>query len=198
MLEFKDAKITVGGKTLVERLSFTAGDGRLTCIIGAEGSGKTLLLRTLMGFLPLEEGFVSVDGELLTIDSAHAFRTQMVYLPQEIQLLRNELIAPQLTEVEADDYAVWNNVLPSVEPVPQPQILSAEQIYQLAEQTILNASDKQIIIADEPTAHLTQDLSVKMLQLLRNQADLGKTVLITSRTPLYAVQVDCVLNLNMS
>ena len=62
MLEVKDATISIGGFTLVKGLSLIAQDGQMTCITGSEGSGKTTLLRTLMGFLPVEEGFVSVDG----------------------------------------------------------------------------------------------------------------------------------------
>ncbi len=196
MLEFKDAKISVGGRTLVENLSFTAGDGRLTCVVGAEGSGKTTFLRALMGFLPLDEGFVSVDGELLTIDSAHAFRSQMVYLPQEIQSLRHQLFAPEPRLVEADEYAVWNSLLPSVEPESVPAPLLPEEIYRLVELTLQHATDKQIVIADEPIAHLSVELAVNMLKLLRQQADLGKTVLVASRAILPVVKVDKVLNLS--
>jgi len=196
MLEFKDAKISVGGRTLVENLSFTAGDGRLTCVVGAEGSGKTTFLRALMGFLPLDEGFVSVDGELLTIDSAHAFRSQMVYLPQEIQSLRHQLFAPEPRLVEADEYAVWNSLLPFVEPESVPDPLLPEEIYRLVEQTLQHATDKQIVIADEPIAHLSVELAVNMLKLLRQQADLGKTVLVASRAILPVVKVDKVLNLS--
>ena len=84
MLEFKDATIKVGEEVLASNISLIARDGQLTCVTGPEGSGKTVLLRTLMGFLPVSEGFVSVDGELLTVYSAHAFRKMMVYLPQKI------------------------------------------------------------------------------------------------------------------
>ena len=81
MLEVKNATITIGGKTLAEGLSFMAKDGQITCITGEEGVGKTTLLRTLMGFQPVAEGFVSVDGELLTIDSAYmSLRGQRVRL----------------------------------------------------------------------------------------------------------------------
>ena len=48
-----------------------------------------------MGFLPVKEGFVSIDGELLTVRSAHAFRSLMVYLPQEMQRLTHHYRAPQ-------------------------------------------------------------------------------------------------------
>ena len=88
MLEVKNVTIAVGERVVAEDLSFIANDGELTCITGDAASGKTTLIRTLMGFLPVKAGFVSVDGELLTIYSSHAFREMMVYLPQDAQVLR--------------------------------------------------------------------------------------------------------------
>jgi len=195
MLEVKDAKISIGGKVLTQNLSFTARDGEITCITGPEGSGKTTLLRTLMGFLPAEEGFVSVDGELLTILSAHAFRTLMAYLPQESQLLAHQLRAPEPPVSESDEYGVWNSVLPTVVPEKAPVPLSSEEIFQLAEKTVRHAEKRPIIIADEPAAHLTQELTDKMLELLRNQAEVGKTVLIASRKPYLVRNADQVIEL---
>ena len=180
MLEVKDATIAVGDKVLARNLSFTAMDGELTCITGSEGSGKTILLRTLMGFLPVNEGFVSVDGELLTIHSAHAFRKMMCYLPQQIQLLAHALNEPELEEPEPEEYAVWNSVLPTAHKEMAPEPLKAEEIMQLAEKTISEAKDKPVIIADEPTALLPPELAIRMIQLLRAQAEAGKTVLVAS------------------
>lgn len=195
MLEVKDATITRGERILARGLSSIAKDGELTCVTGPQGSGKTTLLRTLLGFLPLTEGFVSVDGELLTVHSAHAFRTMMVYLPQEIQMLRHQLIVPEAPQSEADDYAVWNALLPSVKPEAQPEPLPSEDIFLLAERLVTGATDRQIIIADEPAAHLDAEQEKRMLELLRRQAAAGKTVLIASRRPLLVSQADQVIEM---
>lgn len=197
MLEVKDATISMTGKPLVKGLSLIARDGQVTCITGSEGAGKTTFLRTLMGFLPVESGFVSVDGELLTMASAPAFRNLMTYLPQKIQMLAHQLKAPEMPVCEADDYAVWNQAqLTSAVKEQQPEPLAPEAIYQLAEKTILEASDKPIVIADEPAAHLTPELTVQMLDLLAQQARAGKTVLIATRKPQLLAQADLVLNLD--
>ncbi|MBQ9649941.1 MAG: ATP-binding cassette domain-containing protein [Prevotella sp.] len=195
MLEVKDATITRGERVLAKGLSFIAKDGELTCVTGPQGSGKTTLLRTLLGFLPLTEGFVSVDGELLTVHSAHAFRTMMVYLPQEMQMLRHQLRAPEPPQSEADDYAVWNALLPSVKPEPQPEPLPSEDIFLLAERLVTEATDRQIIIADEPAAHLDAEQERHMLELLRRQTAAGKTVLIASRRPLLVSQANQVIEM---
>ena len=204
MLEVKDATIAIGEKTLVEGLSFIARDGELTCLTGSEGSGKTTFIRTLMGFLPVKEGFVSVDGELLTVYSAHAFRKMMVYLPQQIQMLRHHLYPDsclqtpdtRLLSTDSDEFAVWNAVLPTVEPEQAPEPLSPEDIFLLAERSIQEAADRQIIIADEPAAHLSPELTLRMIALLKEQAAQGKTVLIASRRPQVVAQASQIINLD--
>ena len=196
MLEFKDATIKVGEWILPMRLSFIARDGEVTCVTGPEDSGKTTLIRTLMGFLPVNEGFVSVDGELLTIHSSHAFRQMMSYLPQQIQLLAHQLRMPEPEEPEAEEFAVWNDLMSAANTESMPEPLNAEEILMLAEQTLKEAADKPIVIADEPTACLTPELTMRMMELLRKQAEAGKTVLVTTRKPQVADYTDQVIRLN--
>ena len=195
MLEFKDATIKVGEWILPMRLSFIARDGEVTCVTGPEDSGKTILIRTLMGFLPVNEGFVSVDGELLTIHSSHAFRQMMAYLPQQIQLLAHQLRVPEPEEPEAEEFAVWNDLMSAANTESMPEPLNAEEILMLAEQTLKEAADKPIVIADEPTACLTPELTMRMMELLRKQAEAGKTVLVTTRKPQVADYADQVIQL---
>lgn len=198
MLEVKDATIALEGRILATGLSFMARDGQITCVTGPEGSGKTTLLRTLMGFLPVSSGFVSVDGELLTVKSSQAFRRMMAYLPQQIQSLRHQLMPVEAPVCEAEEYGVWNALLPGAIEAVEPAPLSPEEIFQLAEQTLQETSGKQIIIADEPAALLTPELALRLLQLLRNLADDGKTVLIASRRSLLVEHADLIIEMNQN
>ena len=195
MIEVKDATIAIGKRTLLEGLSFIAKDGELTCLTGPEGSGKTAFIRTLMGFLPVRKGFVSVDGELLTVRSSQAFRLMMVYLPQQIQMLTHLLKAPDALVGKAEEYAVWNAVLPSVEQEREPEPLSPEATFLFAERTIREKSDRQFIIVDEPAAYLSPELTDRMMTLLKEQAAQGKTVLVASRSPQIVAQASQVINL---
>lgn len=181
MLEVKDAAIKVGEKVLMKGLSFIAQDGQITCITGPSGSGKTALIRTLMGFLPVGEGFVSVDGELLTVHSASAFRRMMIYLPQNMRLLRHQLYEPEFSCGDDPEYSVWDMQLPDAKGEKAAAPLSPQEIFSLAEMTLKEGRDKPIVIADEPAADLTSELAGRMLQLLREQAMDGKTVVIASR-----------------
>jgi ABC-type cobalamin/Fe3+-siderophores transport system ATPase subunit len=195
MLEVKNATIAVGERMVAEDLSFIANDGELTCITGGAASGKTTLIRTLMGFLPVKAGFVSVDGELLTIYSSHAFREMMVYLPQDAQALRIPQEETEAPENEADDYAVWNEVLPIAE-IAQPKApLTADEILLLATQTLQESADKPIVIADEPTALLSSEQAYQLVGLLQQQAAQGKTVVVTSRDPLVIDRANKVINI---
>jgi ABC-type cobalamin/Fe3+-siderophores transport system ATPase subunit len=195
MLEVKNVTIAVGERVVAEDLSFIANDGELTCITGDAASGKTTLIRTLMGFLPVKAGFVSVDGELLTIYSSHAFREMMVYLPQDAQVLRIPQEETEIPEKEADDYAVWNEVLPVAE-IAQPKApLTTDELLLLATQTLQESADKPIIIADEPTALLSSEHAYQLMGLLQQQVEQGKTVLVTSRDPLVINRANKVINI---
>lgn len=196
MLEFKDATIAIGEKTLAEGLSFIARDGEMTCLTGSEGSGKTTLIRTLMGFLPVKKGFVSVDGELLTIYSSYAFRTLMTYLPQRMQLLAHQLKAPEPPACEKDEYGVWNGLMPVTVPEQPADPLSPDEIFQLAERTIQEGADKPILIADEPAVCLTPELTQRLLALLQQEVAKGKTVLIASRRPELVSRAQLVIDLD--
>jgi len=195
MLEVKNVTIAVGEQVLAENLSFIAKDGELTCITGESGSGKTTLVRTLMGFLSVKEGFVSVDGELLTVYSSHAFREMMVYMPQDVQSLGFQLEEPEAPQSEADDYAVWNEVLPSVEFAQPKAPLTTDEIVLLAEKTLQENAEKPIVIADEPTALLSSDQAHQMLALLLRQVEQGKTVVVVSRDPLVIERANQVINI---
>ena len=195
MLEVKDATIAVGDKTLATNLSFIARDGELTCITGPAGSGKTVFIRTLMGFLPVKVGFVSVDGELLTVQSSHAFRRMMVYLPQTIQSLGHQLEPESLIETEETDYAVWDQLMPKPTTMASPTPLTPEAIFRLAERTIREAPDKPIIVADELTALLPPELTAQFIDLLKGQAAAGKTVLVASSQYQVVSQADQVITL---
>lgn len=83
MLEVKDISASKDGQTLFRGVSFTVADGEAAAVSGDQGGSLTLLLHAIMGLYPLDEGHVSIDGELLTPLSAGEFRKLMAYIPTE-------------------------------------------------------------------------------------------------------------------
>lgn len=79
MLELHAVSCVRGGRTLFEQLDCQVAAGRLLRLRGANGAGKTSLLRMVCGLLPPTEGQVSWRGEPIP-DLAEQFGRQLVYL----------------------------------------------------------------------------------------------------------------------
>ena len=82
MLELHN--VTIGQH--IRTLSLTVKDGQLVCLSGQKDLGKTRLLRAILGFVPIDGGHISIDGELLTAGSAPYFRQYTAYVPQHLTL----------------------------------------------------------------------------------------------------------------
>ena len=82
-----------GEQHVLRGVSFVLARGQCLQIMGANGSGKTTLLRALCGLVPLEEGQVRWQGELVT-QAPHLFHVQLSYLGHDNGL------KPDLTALE--------------------------------------------------------------------------------------------------
>jgi len=83
MIEIKDATFKVGSHVVCKDLSFMARDGQLTCVHAQDTEALEALLHAFLGLQPLENGYVSVDGERVTPLSAPFFRQMMAYVPSK-------------------------------------------------------------------------------------------------------------------
>ena len=86
MLEVDRLCVDVGGRRLLDEVSFRLEEGRIYALIGANGSGKTSLIRALTSFYPRYGGSIRFDGKELRDcrrkerESLHALLPQV--LPQ--------------------------------------------------------------------------------------------------------------------
>ena len=86
MLEVDRLCVDVGGRRLLDEVSFRLEEGRIYALIGANGSGKTSLIRTLTSYYPRYGGSIRFDGKELRDcrrkerESLHALLPQV--LPQ--------------------------------------------------------------------------------------------------------------------
>jgi len=62
-LELDDISVDLGGKRVVDHVSFTLAEGEIGCLLGPSGCGKTTLLRTIAGFQAPGTGCVRLAGE---------------------------------------------------------------------------------------------------------------------------------------
>ena len=95
MIELKSVNQQYGGTQILWDLNLQIKKGSRTCIMGRNGVGKTTLLKSIMGLLPISGGSMTIDGKDVAKSSVEA-RPEMGlgYVPQ------GRHIFPQLTVEE--------------------------------------------------------------------------------------------------
>lgn len=101
-LEVEGLVVRRGGAAAVDGVSFAAPSGRWTGIVGANGSGKTSLLRALAGRLEVQGGTILVDGVDRTGD--RAWRARHFGFAPELGALPGSLTGAELFAVIAPDW----------------------------------------------------------------------------------------------
>ncbi len=102
-LRLEDVSFAVGGRTIIDRVSLELGAGPATIVLGANGAGKSVLLRLMHGLLAPSGGQV----EWLGANAARARRLQAMVFQRPVMLRRSALAnityALALAEVPARD-----------------------------------------------------------------------------------------------
>jgi phospholipid/cholesterol/gamma-HCH transport system ATP-binding protein len=83
VVEFTDVRYAVGGRTIFEDLSLVARRGQITAVMGPSGTGKTTLLRLLMGAIRPGAGRVALFGQ----EVAHLDRAALYALRRRVGML---------------------------------------------------------------------------------------------------------------
>ena len=83
MIEIKNINKSFGGKKVIHDISGLFEKGKSNLIIGASGTGKSVLLKCMVGLLQPDEGMVSYDGR----DFTHAHRNLKTEVRREIGML---------------------------------------------------------------------------------------------------------------
>ncbi len=87
-IELRGVTVSVGGKTPLDDFDLRVGAGERVTLSGRSGSGKTTVLRTILGFVVPDAGEVMVEGEALTPHSVWDVRRRVAYVAQEPELGR--------------------------------------------------------------------------------------------------------------
>ncbi|WP_020564425.1 ABC transporter ATP-binding protein [Methylosarcina fibrata] len=98
ILRFARVSVIAQGKTILSDVSFALPPGEKAALSGKSGSGKTSVLKTLMGLYPLAQGTVYFQEKPLTSASVRAVRSCTAYIGQEPVLgaesVREALLLP--------------------------------------------------------------------------------------------------------
>ncbi|MEW6038516.1 MAG: ABC transporter ATP-binding protein [Pseudomonadota bacterium] len=98
LVRFDRVSVAAGDRTILRNLSFEIGEGEKAVFRGKSGSGKSTVLKTLLGVYPVAEGRVYFAGRPLDREAVAAIRALAAYIGQEPVLgadtVRQALLLP--------------------------------------------------------------------------------------------------------
>jgi ABC-2 type transport system ATP-binding protein len=94
MIRVSSISKSFGRVQAVRRVSFEVARGQVVGLLGANGAGKTTTIRMVTGFLPPDEGSITVEGHD-SVKASEAARQSLGYLPES---------APAYAEMAVEDY----------------------------------------------------------------------------------------------
>ena len=179
------------GLHAVKGVDITVQDGEVLCIIGPSGSGKSTLLRCLNMLETPDEGIVEVDGVQVTQENLREMRTKMAMVFQNFNLfshlsvLENITVAPVhvkgVSKEEAEEKALKLLKLVGLEEKAgvYPRNLSGGQKQRVAIARAL-AMEPEILLFDEPTSALDPEMVGEVLDVMKDLAEEGMTMVVVT------------------
>ena len=114
MLKIDNLSVNYGGIKAVRNVSFEVPDGKIVTLIGANGAGKSTILRTITGLVHAASGSITYDGEELTKLPTHTIVTKGITLVPEgrhvfpdMTVLENLKIGAYLRKDNLNDDIEW-------------------------------------------------------------------------------------------
>jgi phospholipid/cholesterol/gamma-HCH transport system ATP-binding protein len=114
MISLSDADLTLGGRRVLTGISFEVPAGETKVILGGSGSGKTTILRLILGLLRPDRGSVTVDGEDISQLPEH----QLPRIRQKMAMVfQGAALFDSLSVRENVGYRLWEQTLMSDEAI---------------------------------------------------------------------------------
>lgn len=193
-----------GKNVIASGISISLNAGKLIALIGANGIGKSTLLRTLTGIQKPLSGNVILNGESIS-------KFNSIELAQQLSIVLTENLPPsnltvfELVALGRQPYTNWIGKLTAEDiakvnealELTQISSLSAKKHYEISDgqlQKVLVAralaQDTPLIILDEPTTHLDLLHKVSLLKLLKKLAlETNKAILFSTHDLDLALQL---------
>lgn len=183
MIQFKDLHKRFGKLTVLDGLDLEISKGGIFAILGPNGSGKTTLIKCLLGMVVPNSGEISFEGK--SVLKKWNYRNNLNYLPQIANF------PPNLTVKEL--VSMVKNLRPKES--TENDLINLFGLNEFLNKKLGNLSggtkqkvnivltfmfDSDLIILDEPTTGLDPISLIHLKELIQEEKEKGKTILITT------------------
>ncbi len=192
MLEIKNLYVNIGNLSIIQDVSLTVADGEIVALIGANGMGKTTLVRAVSKLNPIKSGKIFLDGEDITDLSADKTVEKGI-----IQVPEGRKLFPQMSVIENIEMGAFAkrarakekenleyvfSVFPELKSMLKQACgnLSGGQQQMVAIARSIMASPR-ILVLDEPSIGLSPIATHKMFDAIELIHKSGIGVLITEQ-----------------
>jgi branched-chain amino acid transport system ATP-binding protein len=201
MITLDKASARIGAIDVIREISLTVSAGELVAVIGANGAGKTSLLRAISGLLPLTGGDIQYAGQTVRGTPAHDLaRRGLVHVPQGRQIVPALSVLDNLcigavqagvgrAEIEARLQREFERfpVLRERQHISGASLSGGEQQMLAVARGLMMGP--QVLLLDEPSLGLAPQIVQIILRTLRELADQGLAVLLVEQAAFLALGV---------
>ena len=202
LIRYKDVEICQDEQIVLTDVNLTISSGEMVYLLGRVGSGKSSLMKTIYGELPIE----GTEANALDYDLLKLRRRDVPYLRrkvgvvfQDFQLLVDRNVEENLMFVLKatgwkDKQAMKNNIHDVLQQVGMAekaykmpyQLSGGEQQRVVIARALLNAPG--LILADEPTGNLDPETGKGIMDLLYSISQAGMTVVMSTHNTMWPEQ----------
>jgi len=187
-LAVEGLQISYGDLTVVRDTSMVAKAGNIVSIVGANGVGKTTLLKSIAGIKEPDAGTVRFEcEEIIGLAPHNIIRRGLVYVPERHQIfpdmtVRENLLIAHEPVLGGDDHATMDEVF-ELFPILKERreqmagTMSGGQQQMLALAQGL-AADPELLLLDEPTLGLAPQIVDDVWEIIQTISDEGVTILL--------------------
>jgi branched-chain amino acid transport system ATP-binding protein len=200
MLNLKNVVVHYGGLQALKGISLAVEEGAITCLIGANGAGKSTTLRAISGMVPLTEGEIRfqdrrIDGmdpeEIVEMGIGHVPEGKKLFLEMSIRdnLMTGAYLRREKELIEQDLQRVYNYfpVLAAAATKPASKMSGGEQQMLAIGRGLMCAP--KLLLLDEPSLGLSPILTRDVGSIIKKIADQGMSILLIEQNANLALQL---------
>ncbi|HRZ32579.1 MAG TPA: ABC transporter ATP-binding protein [Flavobacterium sp.] len=184
MIEIKNISKKFGKLNVLHDVSLSCKKGECIALIGPNGCGKTTLIKSILGMVLTDEGFINFNGK--SIVNEYLYRSNIGYMPQIGRYPDTMTIGGVVEMIKAIrnsnqelDEELWHSFELDKMADKQMRTLSGGTTQKVSA-TLAFLFNPEVLILDEPTAGLDPLASEILKDKIIKEKEKGKLILITS------------------